>query len=194
MKPLQKPNLERDIQLLFQLGSLRHIQRSWRQYFGTDMATDLEHTMRVMFIALILAKAEGGNEETILKMALVHDLAESLTGDLTPVQKKYVKIDEEKAVHDMFSGTALEEYIEIVAEYQRRESLEAKIVKDADNLDIDVELKEMGERGHLLPAKWAHGRKVLRDTRLFTKTAQTLWDALQTHDASSWRDALEDHR
>jgi putative hydrolase of HD superfamily len=186
-------SLERNLHFLFQLGSLRHIERSWRQYFGTEMATDLEHTMRVIFIALMLAKMEKkGDESLIIKMALIHDLAESITGDLTPIQKKYVTIDEEKAVQDMFDRTSLEEYIIIAQEYRSRSSIESKIVKDADNLDIDIELREMLERGHGLPSKWQAGRKKLRDTKLFTTAAKTLWDALQTHDASGWRYYLEE--
>lgn len=184
---------DRNLQFLFQLGSLRHLERSWRQYFGSEMATDLEHTMRVIFTALMLAKMEGkGDEETIIKMALIHDLAESITGDLTPVQKKYVHIDEDKAVHDMFEGTSLEEYIALSSRYRLRECIESQIVKDADNLDIDVELKEMKERGHQLPRKWQAGRKRLRNEKLFTKSAKKLWDAIQIHDASAWRHYLED--
>lgn len=185
--------IDRNLMFLFQLGSLRHLERSWRQYFGTEMATDLEHTMRVIFTALILARMEGkGDEATIIKMALIHDLAESITGDLTPVQKKYVTIDEERAVNDMFEGTSLEEYIALAERYRQRECIESQLVKDADNLDIDVELKEMAERGHHLPAKWQAGRKRLRDEKLFTNAAKEFWDALQTHDASTWRHYLED--
>lgn len=183
---------DRNLDFLYQLGSLRHIQRAWRQYFATDVATDLEHTMRVVFTALILAKMEKrGDEEIIMKMAIVHDLAESITGDLTPVQKKYVEIDEERAVEDMFRGTSLEEYIELIARYQKRECIESQMVKDADNLDIDIEMREMADRGHLLPAQWRDGRMKMRDTRLYTESAKEIFDAIQTSNSSAWRIYIE---
>ncbi|HSI20125.1 MAG TPA: HD domain-containing protein [Verrucomicrobiae bacterium] len=180
----------RNLHFLYQLGSLRHVQRSWRQYFGTDVATDLEHTLRVAFIGLMLSKMEGGaNDEIILKMAIVHDLAESLTGDLTPVQKKYVEIDEERAIHDMFTGTSLEEYIEVLKVYLERDTIEAKIVKDADRLDVDLEIRELAARGHDMKL-WEEKRKVIVD-EFFTDSARQLWHSIQESDPASWRDVIE---
>jgi len=47
----------RDLELLFEIGSLRHICSGWRQHLATDCANDLEHTVRVAFLALALALA-----------------------------------------------------------------------------------------------------------------------------------------
>ncbi len=188
MKP---SSLERNLDFLYQLGSLRHVQRSWRQYFGTDVATDLEHTLRVVFIALMLAKMEGGaDEEMILKMAIIHDLAESLTGDLTPIQKRYVTINEEKAVHDMFEGTLLSEYEDILHRYVKRECIESHIVKDADRIDVDIEIRELIMRGHDMN-KWVKRRKAIRE-EFFTTSAGTLWDKVQGSDPANWRNVMED--
>lgn len=181
---------DRDLDFLYQLGSLRHVQRSWRQYFGTDVATDLEHTLRVAFTALMLAKAEGGaDEEMILKMALVHDLAESLTGDLTPIQKRYVEIDEEKAVGDMFRDTSLEEYNDILKRYWKRECIESKIVKDADRLDVDIEIQELIIRGHDMK-RWEKQRAHIRDD-FYTDSARDMWDTVQKSDPTNWRESME---
>lgn len=183
-------NFDRDIDFLYQLGSLRHVQRSWRQYFGTDVATDLEHTMRVAFIALILAEREGGADDgMILKMALIHDLAESLTGDLTPIQKRYVTIDEKKAVEDMFKGTSLSGYSKILDRYLERKCLESQIVKDADRIDIDVEIQELIIRGHNMTT-WEKRRKDV-EKLFYTKSAQELWKAVQGSDPSNWREVIE---
>jgi len=49
--------------------------RSWNQFFDKDLANVTEHTYRVIWIALTLAKREGVEDTgKILKMALVHDL------------------------------------------------------------------------------------------------------------------------
>ncbi|KKU06677.1 MAG: Metal dependent phosphohydrolase [Candidatus Magasanikbacteria bacterium GW2011_GWA2_45_39] len=177
----------RDIELLFEIGSLRHTQRGWRQHLATNCATDLEHTVRVAFLALVIARREGaGNEETILKMALAHDIAETRTSDLSYVQKAYVKSDEPSALHDMLAGTHLADFEPIVTAYERRDTIEAKIVKDADNLDVDLELKELEEKGHQLPIKWRDFRRLIRDEKLYTDSAKKMWDDIQTSNVSSW--------
>jgi hypothetical protein len=74
-----------------------------------------------------------------------------------------VNSDEEKAAHDSFAGTLLEDINEdVLSEYEMRQTIEAKIVKDADNLDIDVELKEFEERGSQLPDWHIQANKWLR--------------------------------
>ena len=120
-------------------------------------------------------------------MALIHDLAETRVSDLSYVQKVYVEADEDKAAQDLFQGTSLSDLDkEILKEYEERNSLEAKIVKDADNLEVDLELKELAERGSKLPSKWREMRKFVRDTKLYTDSAKSLWDEIQDSDVSSW--------
>jgi len=177
----------RDIELLFELGSLRNVQRLWRQHFGMDVANDLEHTVRVIWIALLIARLEGINsDEKIVTMGLLHDIAESRTVDHGHVHKAYVISDEERAAHDMFQGTNLGDLERLLNEYKERQSLEAKIVKDADNLDVDFELRELASRGSTLPKKWLKGRKIIRNRKLYTKSAKQIWDLLQKSDSDTW--------
>lgn len=179
---------DRDIEFLFEVGSLRNVPRGWRQHLGMDVASDLEHTMRVMWIALMIARKEGvRDEEKIMKMAMVHDLAETRTADHSYVQKMYVKSDEDRATGDTFAKTVFEDIQEVVREFEKRECIEAKIVKDADNLDIQVELKELEEQGSQLATKWLHNRvQQVRNQKLYTQSAKELWDKIDAADPSSW--------
>ena len=179
---------ERDIEFLYEVGSLRYLERGWRQHFGMSMGNILEHTMRVMLLALVIARREGvKDEEKIMKMALVHDLAETRTTDLSYVQKVYVKADEEASARDLFAGTGLESLrTDYLHEYEERKSPEAKIVKDADNLEVELELKELAQRGSTLPKKWATMRKMVRDEKLYTATAKKMWDEIVDSDPDSW--------
>jgi len=183
-----RKDIKRDIEFLFEIGSLSNIQRGWRQHLGMDCASIPEHTMRVVWLALMLARKEGvKDEEKIIKMALVHDLAETRTLDLSYIQKVYVNPDEDAALRDLFKETEVEDfYKEIIREYEKRDSQAARIVKDADNLDIDFELRELEERGSKLPNKWGKFRRMIRDKKLYTKSAKEFWDALQTVDVSDW--------
>lgn len=180
--------MNKNIDFLYEIGSLRNVQRGWRQHFGVDVANILEHSFRVMLIALILARMEKvEDEEKIMKMVLIHDLAETRTSDLSYVQKVYVKADEERSAKELFEGTLLKALEEtVLKEYEERKSIEAKIVKDADNLDVDIELKELETRGHLLPKKWRANRKMVRDKKLYTKSAKKLWDEIQKSDSEDW--------
>lgn len=180
--------MKKDINFLYEIGSLRNVQRGWRQHLGVDVANVLEHSFRVMMIALILARNEKiKDEEKIMKMVLIHDMAETRTSDLSYVQKVYVKADEEKAAKEMFEGTILQNLEEtVLKEYEERKSIEAKIVKDADNLDVDIELKELETRGHTLPTKWRVMRKKVRDEKLYTKSAKKMWDLIQKSDSENW--------
>lgn len=178
----------RDLEFLFEVGTQRNIQRGWRQHIALDCANNLEHGFRVILLALIIARWEGvKNDEKIIKMALVHDLAETRTSDLSYVQKVYVKEDELRAAKDLFDGTSLLDlYSDILKEYKERKTIEAKIVKDADNLDVDIELKELEDQGSALPRKWKPNRTFVRNKKLYTKSAKKLWDEIQKSDPQSW--------
>ena len=184
--------LNRDIEFLFQLGSLRHIERAWRQYFGIDVANDLEHSVRVAFTALLISRMEGKevDEGMVFKMALVHDLAESLTGDLTPVQKRYLKVDEDRAVEDMFGDTSFADFIPLISRYKERKCLESQYVKDADNLDVHLEMHELEELGHHMIEHWKLGRLKMRNEKFYTKSAGEIWDAIQGSRPSTWQDTI----
>jgi len=178
---------DRDLEFLYEIGSLRNIPRAWIQHLGVPCASNLEHMMRVVFLALLIARREGkGDENTIIRMALVHDLAETRTADLAYVHKVYTDTHDLRAAHDLFAGTSFIDLEAIHTLYKKRVSIEAKIVKDADSLDIDLELKEFEEQGHKLPGKWAKMRKFVRDKKLYTKTAKKLWDELQRSNVAQW--------
>jgi putative hydrolase of HD superfamily len=180
----------RNIDFLFEVGSLRSAQRAWAQLFGgLKTASNLEHSMRVALLALIIAEGEGGADEgKILKMALFHDLPEARTVDHAHVHKAYVEENEAKAVADTFGGTSIEvSAFDVLKEYKERISKESRIVKDADNIDIDLELRELEDRGSKVPAKWRHLRKQIRENKLYTKTARELWDAIQKSNPDNWQ-------
>ena len=178
----------RDLEFLFEIATLRNVPRGWKQHFvGEEVASVLEHTVRVMLLALIIARNEGGVDEgKVLKMALIHDLQEARISDLNYVPKVYITADEDRAAADMLHDTSIPDYLDVFREAEAKESVEARIVKDADNLDIDLELKEIENTGSPLPKKWAPFRRAVRDNKLYTKTAKKIWDEIQTADVDTW--------
>ncbi len=185
---LTKSNIKRDIEFLYEIGTLKNTERSWQQFMGSGCATVLEHTCRVAFLALLIARGEKyTDEEKILKMALVHDLTEARTSDANYLTRVYMTRDEERAAHDLFQDTSLIDLnTSILREYEARKTLAAKIVKDADNLDVDFELKEMEDHGSVIARKMGSSRKIIRNKKLYTTTAKKIWDEVQKSDPVSW--------
>lgn len=179
---------KRDTLFLFEIGTLRFIQRTWKQFLNPDFANLAEHTLRVTWIAIIIAQNESkADMAKVVKMALVHDIAESRTGDVNYLSRQYTQRDEKSAIKDMLKDTSLEvEFLRLWEEYEERKSIEAKIVKDADNIDCDLELMEQKARGNPLPDKWGLMREKGIRERLFTETAKKLWDSLHETDPDNW--------
>src|SRR3989344_3196700 len=179
--------LKRDIEFLYEIGTLKNTERSWQQFMGSGCASVPEHVFRVIFLALLIARGEKfKDEEKILKMALVHDLSETRTGDANYMQAVYTKRDDGRAVSDTVSGTSFADlHHGILKEYEARKTLAARIVKDADNLDVDFELQEMKERGSVIAKKMDKNRTLVRTKKLYTKTAKEIWDELQKSNPAS---------
>lgn len=189
--------MKRDVDLLYELGALRYLQRQWARFHMPDVANLADHHFRVAWIALAIAAREDKPVDTdkILKMALVHDVAESRTNDVDYLSRQYVTRDEAKGAKDMFAGTSLEkEMLAVLHEYEVRESLEAKIVKDADNLDVDMELREQESTGHTVPTLWRAHRDYVAKTKLFTKTAQKMYKEICTTNPHNWHNGSPQNR
>lgn len=191
VKPTKKKTKEilatRDLEFLFEIGTLRHIKRSWSRFLNPDYQNLAEHHLKVIWIALLIAEHEGQvDKEKIVKLAIVHDVGESRTGDVDYLSRQYVIRDEELGIKDVFEGTIFEkEFISLWKEYEDRTSLEAKIVKDADNLDVDFEIKEQESRGNRIGDGFIEHRKLIKK-KFYTKTAGEIWKRIQKANPHDW--------
>jgi putative hydrolases of HD superfamily len=182
-------NLNRDLEFLYEVGCLRHIQRTWKQFLNPDFQNLSDHILRVIWIALTLAHYVDEPVDTakMMKMALVHDLSESRSVDSHYVSRQYVERFEEEAITDTLEGTAVrEEFLALWKEYEERECIEAKLVKDADTLDVDLELKEQECRGLKLGEDTFDGRQYVAQNKLYTEAAYEFFMAIQTSNPNDW--------
>jgi putative hydrolase of HD superfamily len=181
--------MDRDIEFLYEIGSLRFLPRQWKRFLNADFANLAEHHYRVMWLALVIAKYEKADVNKVLKMTLVHDIMESRTGDVDYLARQYVKRDEELGLRDMLAKTIFDkdgEFMNLWQEYEALETLEAQVAKDADILDVDFELNEQATKGFNLKNIWRGQRTHVSKTRLRTKTAKKIWQKLQTADPHGW--------
>lgn len=179
---------KRDLEFIFEIGALRHIKRLWSRFATPEFANLAEHHFRVAWLALLIAKHEKTvDTEKLLKLALFHDIAESRTGDADYLSRQYVERDEDLGMKDIFEDTALrEEFLGLWEEYKKKDSPEAKIVKDADGLDVDLEIKEQEYKGNKIGEGWVEDRKRNVRDKFYTKTAKKLWDKIQTSNPHDW--------
>lgn len=178
---------KKDIDLIFEIGCLRFIDRTWKQFLSPDFANLSEHTLRVIWLSLLIAKCENIKDtDKIMKMALIHDIDESRTGDAHYLSRQYIDRFSDLAVKDVLSETSFgEEFLNLWKEYDARKSIESKIVKDADNLDVRIEIREQSFRGFKFSNRWKTFGKMVRK-KLYTKTAKKILDEIIKADPNKW--------
>ena len=186
---MSKPStIARDIDFLYEMGTLRYSTRTWNQFLNPFCQNLTEHTLRVIWIALTIAKHEGVVDTSkVIKMALVHDISESRSVDVNYVSHQYAERFEDVAIDDTLDGTSVrDEFLPIWHEYEKKECIEAKIVKDADNLDVDLELKELEAMGNKLGNALRPTRERVMETKFYTDTARAMWKEIQKSDPHHW--------
>jgi len=106
------------------------------------------HCFNVAFLVMLLGdQFEDLNIDRALKMALIHDIPESLITDLPLESKKFIDKDkaEIKAALELFNSNS--EMNELFLEYKNGTTLESMVVHDLDKLQMQVRAK-IYERAH----------------------------------------------
>src|SRR4030066_1769338 len=100
------------------------------------------------------------------------------------VNKKYVDVNEEKAVReltkDIFFGSDIKAAID---EFNNKETKEALIAMDTDQIALIFQLKEYGDLGNKYAEEWINYAL----QRLNTKGAKELAEKISKTDFSDWR-------
>jgi putative hydrolase of HD superfamily len=149
---------------LIELQRLKRLERTGWTLRGLPNGTEsvAAHSFGVCVTAMLLAdevKVRGLQVdcERVLRMALLHDWAETRVGDMPRTANSYFGAEarrsaEQLAFADIVNGTGSSEsdYNEIFADYEERRSLEARLVKAADVVDLLVQayaLERSGAKG-----------------------------------------------
>ncbi len=153
------------ISLLLELQRLKRLDRTGWVLRGLAPGAEsvAAHSYGVAFTAMLLAdeiRARGVvvDVERMLRLALLHDLAETRTGDMPRTAAQYyspkARRDAERGAFDdvvqTLGAPRAERYRELHEDYERRESLEARLVKAADIVDLMAQalhFERAGARG-----------------------------------------------
>jgi len=169
---------------LFEVGILAKTPRSGFHFLGTGDQTVAEHINRVCFIGYMLAKMDGKVDiSKVLQMCLLHDISEARISDLNYVHQKYVERKEKEAIKDLTDYVPFgEDMLNTIDEYEERKSKEAILVKDADNLEWILALKEEMDTGNARAKQWIESAI----ERLKTKDAKNLVKEIMRMDSNDW--------
>jgi putative hydrolase of HD superfamily len=112
-----------------------------------------DHTYSMAIMGMIISDLENYNSEKIIKMILLHDLAESKIGDYTPGQ---IDLEKKNEIENIAFLKILEDlpnsiktqYQNIWKEYQESNSPESQIVHQLDRLEMVLQAKTYQNEGH----------------------------------------------
>jgi 5'-deoxynucleotidase YfbR-like HD superfamily hydrolase len=144
---------------LIELQRLKRLDRTGWTLRGLPNGTEsvAAHSFGVGVAAMLLADellAQGVSVdmEKVLRMALLHDWAEVRVGDMPRIATAYFGAGartqaEARAFADVVSGLKTDVYAALYDDYEQRDSLESKLVKAADVLDLLVQLLALERAG-----------------------------------------------
>ncbi|MCK4691145.1 MAG: HD domain-containing protein [Desulfuromonadales bacterium] len=169
---------------LLEVGMLKRTPRTGFQFLGSGAESVAEHSFRTAMIGYTLAQLDGrADVGRVLQLCLFHDIPEARIGDLNYVNKKYVKPDEEKAVEDLARQLPFgDDYRSTLLEFMAKETHEAKLAHDADQLEMVLSLKEYKDLGNRYADEWYPFSLQRLQTEVAKQLAETIWET----DSSKW--------
>ncbi len=128
------------------LHKLKETKRAgWvkKQIPGSESVADHSHSVAVL--SMILATKLNVDRDKLIKMALIHDIGESIIGDviwhypgkgfMADVLAKKEK-DEGEAMRKILETLGDSEYLDLWKEMEEKKTREAKIHKEIDRIDL----------------------------------------------------------
>ncbi|MFE6055859.1 HD family hydrolase [Kitasatospora sp. NPDC056446] len=172
---------------LFEAGTLKHTKRTgWWMAGVRDPESVAEHSWRTSLLASIIARLEGADPAQAAFLATWHDVAETRTGDVNYVGKKYASgADPQKVTADQVEGmpeVLASTVKDLIAEYEGKESPEAVCARDADKLECLLQGAEYLAQGYANAQRWIDNSR----GRLSTQTAKDLAEAILATDSLDW--------
>lgn len=175
--------------LIYEAANVKRMLRTGWQRLGDNVEGVGEHSFMTAVIAYLLAKEVNSQHkadrsvsmEKIMLMSIFHDFHEGRTGEMDKVAKLYMTRHEDKANEDIF-GEVDKELLELLTEYEAKQSLEALVVYEANVIAFGVECKILMERGNTHAKEWMDANS----TRVRLPESVALMTSLSQTDSQDW--------
>lgn len=128
-------------------------RKGWKSKIGIEHPESVaDHTYGTALMAMVFSDAHNLDTEKILKMALLHDLAESVTGDFMPeeISKENKKTAEDEAIKEILSKLPEDiavKYSNIWDEYTQASTKESVLLHDIDKFEMAIQAVKYSSEG-----------------------------------------------
>lgn len=169
---------------LFEAGMLAKTPRSGFHFFGSGKQSVAEHSNRTAYVGFALASMNGkADVSKVTEMCLFHDFTEARVSDLNYVHQKYNTRDEVKALKDFTINLPFGQRIEaLIGEYEAKKTIESKLAKDADQIELLLTLKEQTDIGNERVRKYIPSLV----KRLKTEEGKQLANSILETESDAW--------
>lgn len=181
-------NLASIANFIYETSIHSHTPRSGFWFLGSGDQSVAEHMFHTAMIAYALASLEPqADRDKMIRMALFHDIGEGRTADHNYVHQRYGRLAEKEAVRDISTSVPFgKDILDLFEEEERGDTLEAKLVRDADQLEWIATLRAEEVKGNLKAKAWIEAAI----KRLKTPAGKRLGRLLdETHPDSWWYQA-----
>ena len=139
--------MENLLAVLTDVGRLKTLRRAgWVRSGVEEPESVADHSYRLAMLALLIAPRLGLDIDRLVRLALLHDLAEARIGDLTPADRvapadKAAR--EDAAFSEIVSGLSESKaLVELWRDYETGGTPEARIVRQLDKLEMALQALE----------------------------------------------------
>jgi len=139
------------------MGRLKKIKRSgWIRKVGVKEPESVaDHTFRTAILCMMIGDMKKIDTLKMLRMALIHDACESIIGDLMhykdereDLQKRQLEDNAMIQILSLLPDDIKKNYSEIWKDFQDKESMEAKLVREMDKLEMVFQALEYEDEGY----------------------------------------------
>jgi putative hydrolase of HD superfamily len=164
-------------------AALKLVDRAgWARCGVSPCESVADHTFGVALLALLLPKIADSqlDRDRCIALALVHDLAESVVGDITPhdgVEAAEKHAREERAMRELADTLGDDQILQLWLEFEDAQTPEAQFVRDLDVVEMALQAKAY-ERAGALTADRADGFFESARSRVTTDVGRSILDSL----------------
>ena len=142
------------LDFFYLVSELKKTPRSgWKNKIGVIHPESVaDHSYGTAMMAMVLSDLRTMDTEKILRMALLHDLAESITGDFMPdeISKETKRLAEDDAMKEILSKLPEKiatEYDMIWKEYCKSDTKESILLHEIDKLEMAIQAARYSSEG-----------------------------------------------
>ncbi|KAL0967382.1 hypothetical protein UPYG_G00251530 [Umbra pygmaea] len=149
--PINTNSMKNMLQFMKLIGQLKRVPRTGWVYRHVKQPESVSDHMYRMSVMALTITDQNISKERCMKLALVHDMAECIVGDIAPKDNvsKAEKHRREEAPMQQLTGLLPEglrkEIYELWEEFENQTSSEAKLVKEFDLLEMILQAHEYEE-------------------------------------------------